>query len=357
MIDEFKFLVSPHPAYLIFWVTAACNLSCAHCFNRSGRAALGPDLSLSEIASVSRSMAHVKYLTLAGGEPLLRRDLAAIARIFYRNNDLHMLNLVTNGWHTDRAIIFARQVLSDCPDLHLSVGVSLDGPEEVHDHLRGRAGSYTRAMETLKGLGNLAKTEHRLTVAACGTCHAANIDHLPALAKGVREDLGLPYYVGLIRGDDLPDMALKALAADDYRHLTRRIAMAQNLALASHYPFRHLRIAVDQMVEEIIYNSLKYNKKTVSCKAGRRGFVLRSDGEILLCEVLNTRLGNVRDHTYDPYSILALPASRTAMDRIVKTGCHCTWECFQRLNVVFSPGMYPKLVLRMVRNVWGGNRP
>ncbi|GAB6097582.1 hypothetical protein JCM14469_38360 [Desulfatiferula olefinivorans] len=354
MIDEFKFLVSPHPAYLIFWVTAACDLSCAHCFNRIGRAALGPDLSLAEIEAVSRSMGHVKYLTLAGGEPLLRRDLTAVARTFYQNNDLHMLNLVTNGWHTDRAVAFARQVLSDCPGLHLSVGVSLDGPEEVHDRLRGRAGSYARAMETLKGLANLAETEHRLTVAACGTCHAANIDVLPDLAKRVREELGLPYYVGMIRGDDLPDRTLKEITADDYRALTRQIAMADNLTLAPHYPFRHLRIAIDRMVEEIIYNSLKYNKKTVSCKAGRRGFVLRSDGEILLCEVLNTRLGNVRDHAFDPYRILALTASRAAMERIKKTGCHCTWECFQRLNVVFSPGIYPKLALRMLRNVWRG---
>ncbi|MBU1172273.1 MAG: radical SAM protein [Proteobacteria bacterium] len=350
MIDKLKFLVSPHPTYMIFWVTGACNLSCSHCFNRSFQSRCGKDLTLGEVDAISRNMAHVKYLTLAGGEPLLRKDLSAIVRVFYKNNDLHMVNLVTNGWYTDRAQAFVAQTLKACPDLHISVGVSLDGPQDIHDHFRGREGSFRRAVETLKTLKQMAASK-RLTLAACGTCHAGNITHLPGLAQYVQDKLGIPYYAGLIRGEALPDMGLKAVDPDDYKDLSRGIGFKGNVKLAPHYPFRHLRIAVDQMVEEIIYKSLKYNKKTVSCKAGKKGFVLTSDGGILLCEILDKHLGNVRDHQYDPYAVLNRPFSLEAMAEIRSSGCHCTWECFQRLNVVFSPKVYFRLGVHFLKTI------
>lgn len=351
MIDALKFLANPHPSYMIFWVTKACNLSCAHCFNRCYQAVSETDLSLGEIGKISKRMAHVKYLTLAGGEPLLRRDLAAIVRTFYIHNDLHVLNLVTNGWYTDRAGTFVREVLKECPKLHMSVGVSLDGPEAVHDRFRGKKGSYNRAVQTLRQLKIMGDQTDRLTVAACGTCHAGNKDHLLSLAGHVRSDLGIPYYAGLIRGDSLPDMGLKAVSPDDFKALTDALGFEQNISLAPHYPFRHVRIAVDQIVSDIIHTSLTKHRKTLTCKAGKKGFVLTSDGEILLCEILNTRLGNVRNHGYSPYAVLNLPESLKAMDQVKKTGCHCTWECFQRLNVVFSPHIYPKLLLRTLKNM------
>lgn len=351
MIDALKFLLNPHPSYMIFWVTRACNLSCAHCFNRYFQQNSEKDLSLNEIETISRNMAHVKYLTLAGGEPLLRRDLAAIVRTFYTHNNLHFLNLVTNGWFTDRTHAFARDVLNDCPNLHMSVGVSLDGPQGIHDRFRGKTGSYDRAVKTMKKLQSLGQRNQRLTVAACGTCHAGNADHLLDLARHVQSDLGIPYYAGLIRGESLPDMGLKDISPETYKTLTDAIGFLQNVRLAPHYPFRHVRIAVDQIVSNIIHTSLTQNRKTLTCKAGKKGFVLTSNGDILLCEILNTRLGNVRDHKYKLYDILALPDSLKAMAHIRHTGCHCTWECFQRLNVVFSPQIYPALLLKTLKNM------
>ena len=41
---------------------------------------------------------------------------------------------------------------------------------------------------------------------------------------------------------------------------------------------------------EINYRSAKLNKMTVPCKAGKKGFVLNSSGDMLLCELLNIEI-------------------------------------------------------------------
>lgn len=349
MTGDFTFLFSKHPVYMIFWVTGACNFSCAHCFNHI-RNNTGRDLSIDEIQRISKNMGHIKYLTLAGGEPLLRDDLTEIAKVFYTNNDVHMMNLVTNGWMSEKAEQDVSKILKDCPGVHISVGVSVDGPEPIHDHLRSKPGSFNHALETLNRLKQNPHYGERLTVAACGTYSTANASYLRDLALFFQEKMAIPYYVGLIRGKNVPDMGLMDIDADHYKKIVDEIGFRINTKLVKHYPFKHVRVAVDQVVSAIIYKSLKQNKQTVPCKAGRKGFVLTADGDVLLCEILNTVLGNVRDHGYSPYKILALEKSKAVIRDIMKNGCHCTWECFQRLNVVFSPVLYPRVLMEMLRH-------
>jgi hypothetical protein len=95
---------------------------------------------------------------------------------------------------------------------------------------------------------------------------------------------------------------------------------------------------------------------TVPCKAGEKGFVLMANGELLLCEVLNIKIGNLRDHDYDALEILNSESAKKEMAKIKSEKCHCTWECFQGLNTVFSPSLYPKVAGKVVENYFNGFR-
>lgn len=352
MNHDLAFLFSKHPCYLIFWVTGACNLACAHCFNHQRNNRLARDLDLDEIQKISKNMGHIKYLTLAGGEPLLRDDLPDIASIFCSNNDVHMVNLVTNGWFSEKTEKTVADILKTCPDIHLSVGVSVDGPEHVHDRLRAKEGSYRRAIETIMRLKRQPLFGKRLTVAACGTYSRDNALYLLELARFFQEKLAVPYYPGLIRGRSVRDMGLMAVDPDHYLETVEQIGFQINTRLVDRYPFKRARVAVDQVVSGIIRRSLKHNRATVPCKAGRKGFVLTADGGVLLCEILEKVLGKVREHDYSPYKILDLESSKRAMEQVVASGCHCTWECFQRLNVVFSPKLYPQVLLEIAKGLF-----
>ncbi len=354
MLNQFKFMVSPNPVYMVFQVTGDCNLRCRHCFNHECNNDKNTDLTLEEIEKISQNMGHVKYLTLAGGEPLLRNDLPEIASLFYRNNDLHVLNLVTNGWFSETVVKTAEMILEKCPGIHFSIGVSIDGPEDIHDSLRGRKGSFKRALLTVKELKKLVGQNkaagERLTIAACATYNRQNKDSLTELAGFFRNELNVPYYIGLIRGNSLPDNSLADIDMDHYMRVLKDVNYSTYTELAKNYPFRHVRIAVDEIVSGIINRSRCDNEMTISCKAGKKGFVLTADGNILLCEVLDKHLGNVRTNNYSPYKILNSASSLLAMKKIKDEKCHCTWECFQRLNVVFSPSLYPAVVFRTFKN-------
>ncbi|MBI2963050.1 MAG: radical SAM protein [Deltaproteobacteria bacterium] len=122
-------------------ITNRCNLSCQHCFifrdgnpneaPRSARDELSGDAILETLVGL-RERHGVGAVLWMGGEPLLRRDLIREGlRLFPRNT------IVTNGTIP----------LADFGPNALYV-VSLDGPEELNDAIRGR-GTYRKVVRNL----------------------------------------------------------------------------------------------------------------------------------------------------------------------------------------------------------------
>src|SRR5579859_4480455 len=103
---------------VIFFVTSACNARCRTCFywqelNQRG------DLTWDEIRTLARSMPPFTDLWLSGGEPMLRRELPAIIRLFCETNGVRWINLPTNGLLPERAAQWVDQVLNENPGLEL----------------------------------------------------------------------------------------------------------------------------------------------------------------------------------------------------------------------------------------------
>src|SRR4051812_5432386 len=104
MLDKARFLFGHVPSYLIFWVTQNCNARCAFCFNYEENTKKNNDLTVDEIRRVAKSLPGLKYLTLAGGEPTLRNDLADVATAFVEFSSIQMCTLVTNGFKWERVL-------------------------------------------------------------------------------------------------------------------------------------------------------------------------------------------------------------------------------------------------------------
>jgi Fe-coproporphyrin III synthase len=128
-----------YPAALVN-VTNRCTLSCAHCFVFRDANAAEPQRPRDEIGTdemlrllqALRDRHGIQHMLWMGGEPLLRKDLVARGcELFPRNH------VVTNG----------TVPLLDLGSDALYV-ISLDGPEDVNDPVRG-AGVYRRVLRTL----------------------------------------------------------------------------------------------------------------------------------------------------------------------------------------------------------------
>jgi len=151
-------------------LTLACNLRCSHCGSIAGRAKRD-ELSLKACLNIVDQLADLgcELITLSGGEPTLKRGWDQIARRCTERGIY--TNMVTNG--VFKSPEAAREIARRARRAGMSnVGISIDGPQEIHDAIRG-PGSFKSSMESVRIFG-----EEGMSVAVMTTVHRSNYEHL-----------------------------------------------------------------------------------------------------------------------------------------------------------------------------------
>ncbi|XUL92032.1 radical SAM protein [Streptomyces galilaeus] len=140
---------SSTPESVIWDTTYACPLRCIHCYSESGRRP-ARQLGHEDMLRVTDAFISMgpRVVALAGGEPLLVKGIFEIADRLVRAGVKAVL--YTGGW-TLKPWMTDRLAALD------EVIVSVDGATAaVHDRVRGRAGSFDRAMAALAVLDRAA---------------------------------------------------------------------------------------------------------------------------------------------------------------------------------------------------------
>lgn len=214
---------NPYPLRTLFWEsTHRCNVSCLHCGSDCKSMTDLPDMPVEDFLRALDTITphvdpHKVLIVVSGGEPLMRADLEQVGRELYRRE--YPWGIVTNGF----ALTAERlQRLVDA-GLH-SVSVSLDGPAEAHNWLRGHPQSFDRAIGAIKAIA--ARDDLAWDVITC--VNTRNIDTLPQfkemlIAAGVKSwRLFTIYPMGRAAGQ--PDLFLDNR---QYRQLMDFIADAR----------------------------------------------------------------------------------------------------------------------------------
>jgi MoaA/NifB/PqqE/SkfB family radical SAM enzyme len=157
------------PKAVTFRISGQCNLYCQMCnFRHAGfldsTQMLPADIFRKVIDEVYPHRLHV---SLTGGEPLLHPDVVGFIR--YAKERGLSCSLVTNGWSLAQ---FADDLVGAGLDM---LTVSIDGPEEIHDKIRGRKGLHRRITE---GIREVKKFEKRPLLFFSTTIQADNHAHL-----------------------------------------------------------------------------------------------------------------------------------------------------------------------------------
>jgi Fe-coproporphyrin III synthase len=120
--------------YGVLEVTQRCNLRCKTCFFFQAFRHPGKDIPDDVLIPQLRALQkrhQIKFMSWVGGEPSLRPIiLKAATKIFPYN------------------MIFSNGIRS-IPDLPMAFGISLDGPPEINDAIRGK-GVYEKAMKNIR---------------------------------------------------------------------------------------------------------------------------------------------------------------------------------------------------------------
>jgi MoaA/NifB/PqqE/SkfB family radical SAM enzyme len=91
---------------------------------------------------------HVKAVKITGGEPLIRKDIFEVIKLFTSEN--FKCRMISN---------LSIQPEKNAKKLVESglegLNVSIDGPKDVHDKIRGVIGAYSKTTDTLKAITKL----------------------------------------------------------------------------------------------------------------------------------------------------------------------------------------------------------
>ena len=179
---------SDYPTTLTLFLTHKCNMRCQMCglWGVRGTAAEqslnGDSLTVSEYADIIRQVAFCRpTITLFGGEPLLFKDWDKVAH--HVKAARLRCRIVTNGLLLEK---YAHRLVELGVD---KIAVSIDGPEPIHEDVRGVKGSFHKALKGIQALAAL-KHAHRSSVPIVSvvcTISQANHAHLVDLAEALKD--------------------------------------------------------------------------------------------------------------------------------------------------------------------------
>ncbi len=138
----------PYPQVVSFYLTEKCNLKCKMCFLQH----IKPKLEFIPLPLAKRVVRELNCLrprySMSGGEPFLYPDIEELIR-FIKSRGLS-LSIVTNGTLLS---LFAEMIVYTGVD---RLKISIDGPPDVHDAIRGVPGAFSRVIDGIKAI-NLQK--------------------------------------------------------------------------------------------------------------------------------------------------------------------------------------------------------
>jgi radical SAM protein with 4Fe4S-binding SPASM domain len=201
---------------VIAWnITRACNLSCIHCYASATSEPAEDELNRQETLALVQDLADfgVPVILFSGGEPLFHPHIFELVELAVKNGTRAVLS--TNG------LLLTDKRAQKLREIGLSyIGISLDGLEDRHDHMRGLAGAFKLAMKAIETAKRAKlKVGLRLTITKSNQEDIGQIFDL-------LEDEGIPRicFYHLVDNGLRPELAAETLTLEETRKAVDLIA-------------------------------------------------------------------------------------------------------------------------------------
>lgn len=189
------------PKFISFTVTNLCNLRCRMCGQWSEEGYIsnrkvnpGSQMRLADWKRLVDEIANydISFILIRGGEPFLFRGI--IELVEYINGKGIFISIDSNGMLLDK---YAADIVR-IGNMHITF--SVDGPEQIHDQVRGSQGSFQRIKKNIALLNDLEKkNDSRISKSICFTISQYSYEGLgemPDVARKLSiESINIvPYY-------------------------------------------------------------------------------------------------------------------------------------------------------------------
>lgn len=323
---------------LIVKLTTRCNEACVYCYDATERRST--DIATADasrmIDEALKLCAGQLTIIFHGGEPLLRfSDLVAIvtdAKQQASRTGAHLrFAIQTNG------SIFSDRIVEFLASNDFDIGISLDGPQELHDELRllkNGSGSYALFSRHLETYGEFIRKH-------CGiltTVTSRNAKMLPEIVRFFRENGFVSWNATLFdcigKGSKLGHLHV---ATDDYINSITAIAMDLAAGNGHEIAVKPVLAYLDNLLLDTRDNMCFPG--SARCGAASRLMSIDADGTISGCDILPRQysLGTLSTGLCRAYCSIDAMNLRTQQSKLDQ--CYrCTWlgmcggACMARWN-------------------------
>ncbi|MFH1076919.1 MAG: SPASM domain-containing protein, partial [Pseudomonadota bacterium] len=81
------------------------------------------------------------------------------------------------------------------------------------------------------------------------------------------------------------------------------------------------------------------------CRAGDISCIMTEAGDLYPCEILDKKIGNIRDVDYNFKKLWYSERARGIRRFIKDTNCYCTYECAITTNILFNMSQLIKMFM------------
>jgi radical SAM protein with 4Fe4S-binding SPASM domain len=279
---------------------------------------------------------------LTGGEPFLRRDITEVADCVTKNSKrLSALHFATNGSMTDRVVSAAEHIVTANSTLKLVFTISIDGPPELHDSIRGMEGLWARATETFRQLKKIPGVKPQIGY----TISNHNLGRFPEAFEALK---------GTYPALAFDDVNINVFQKSGFYYENQAMDdLDGNRALAELKTI----IAMDKGGFSInnflrrtylkFYPDFLATKKTpLTCQALSSTFFMDPSGDVYPCAVYKRKLANIRDIDGDFKKLWTSGEAKAISAECRTNRCPVCWSPCDAFSAISSS--LPRSLLRYV---------
>lgn len=338
------------PVKLIFVVTKRCHSRCVYCDIwkvKDTPGGLDNELTLDEIRRTAAANPFLQWIDFTGGEPTDRPDFPSVVQAFARAcPDLLLVHFPTNGIATKRIAAMTDEIRAHVR-ARLVVTVSIDGPPELNDRLRGIRHDFAHAIDTFAALrarlgpenvfvgmtlhghkASTGRTTSELVEDTFTAINAALADRSEPALDWSDFHLNIPHLSQHYYGNTADGAAPAATSTDGFGGPAHRAEVAAALRLAASKPKSRgpspMR-AIERIYRSEAIRYLRTGHTAITCSALLSTAYLSEKAEVYPCTIWDKPLGNIRSTDYALMPLIEEARRRGIRKAIAEARCPNCW--------------------------------
>lgn len=295
---------TPKPGKIVVKVTRDCNLRCSYCYTKGGEEKLHISLDIVEsfFDQLAEDNPNKIDCTFHGGEPLLKPNL--LKDIVNTLNKKYYAPRLSYNIQTNATLINSDWIEFFKENGITSIGVSLDGVEEVHDKYRKNAAGKGSFKDVVKGLKILQ--DAGISGGIICVITNENVNQMVEFIQWCKENniKGVSYNPAFQNGYAEGNYGIAPKISDYWEQSKKLIDwLVENNRQCSPEDRMYER-EIESITRNIISPSNKvYMCNSTPCGAGTRHLGLDVNGDVEVCDTLYGHkdyiLGNIQKDKLD----------------------------------------------------------